>query len=298
MMLTTFRISYRAIRFFISVLLLLVLTCVLIVTEGTGGNQGAKFPRQVQSAFDKRDSQITDELERLPLQEWAGEYYFGGGIGNRGVFKLAPISGFVARLGGCTGVYAINYGVVIEADGRIKLLTKLPPDHRASWKSVIEMFPVRWGERHYLLSDDEVIDFCNAVNAGQEPDRLYGGFFLLRRDDEKKQVSGVPGIPEHYREYLLASPVQAEISFLHSSRIEVDKDYNDWKERITRVTLNAGYAEGLRVGMELHAFEPRNFESAKILQVSEHSAEAEMRQFGADGEIPQTGWKMSTRIHY
>jgi hypothetical protein len=267
-----------------------------MVKESSGGDHRIKFPRRVQSAFDKRESQIEDELKQLPLHDWAGEYDTGGGVGSWSVCKLAPASGFVISLGGCVGVYAINSGSIIEEGGVIKLLTERPSGDKDSWRSVTNMLPVRWGERHYLIADDEVIEFCNAVNAGWEPDRWYGGFFLLRRGDKEKQVSGMPGIPEQYQEYLLPSPVQAQIITLHSSRTKVINRINDMKERITRITLGAGYAEGLRVGMELHGYEPHNFESAKILQVSEHTAEAEMRHSGVDGEIPQTGWKMSTQI--
>jgi hypothetical protein len=294
---TTFRLSYSPARFFILIFSLLIqIGTPSVGAQAINGSQRAQFPRKVQAAFDKRDSQIKDELERLPLHDWAGEYHFGGGIGNWGVFKLAPLSGFVARWGGCTGVYAINYGSVVEEGGIIKLLTERPPENRESWKSVIEMLPVRWGERHYLIPADEIIEFCNAVNSGWEPDRMFfGSHFLLRRGDEKKEIVGDPGVPMQYREYLLSSPIEAEIVSLLSSRIVTADEDRDQKERVTRFRVKVGYAEGLRVGMELYGYAPHHFPSARVLRVSEHSAEAEMRNYGAESIIPNAGWKLSTR---
>jgi hypothetical protein len=181
----------------------------------------------------------------------------------------------------------------------IDLVTERPPDGREQLKSVIEMVPVCWGERHYLVTADEIIEFCNAVNSGWEPDCMFfGSHFLLRRGDGKKEISGEPGVPMQYREYLLSSPIKAEISLLLSSRIVTTDEDRDQKERVSRFRINAGYAEGLRIGMEVYGYAPYHLPAARVLRVSEHSAEAEMCDFGTETVIPKAGWKLSTRNYW
>lgn len=66
--------------------------------------------------------------------------------------------------------------------------------------------PLRWGERNYLLADEDLKRFVNAVNSGREPQKYCVprcGSFLLREGDDQKTVSGLPDLPAEYRRLLL-----------------------------------------------------------------------------------------------
>lgn len=111
------------------------------------------------------------------------------------------------------------------------------------------LFPVRWGARLYIISEEEMRDFCNAVNAGVEP-RLgaddadyhvsfygaYLGAFYLRDGDEKKDVSGLPEVPHAFREHLLEKPIEGEV-------VSVDAEGN--------AAVSLAREGGLREGMRL-----------------------------------------------
>src|SRR5256885_5650535 len=175
------------------------------------------------AASEEQTKRIQLELRHLKNHDWAGEYFFGDGLGVNVSLALAPDSGFVFSWRGCLGLYDLNYGEVEFSDGTIKLRFKYP-NKRVGFEGIApEFLPVRWGKRRYLVALDRMVDFTNAINAGTEPNTLFGGQsgrFLLRRGDEKGQVAGQPNIPAEYRSYLLASPIKAKISSVQQTNVK------------------------------------------------------------------------------
>jgi len=109
--------------------------------------------------------------------------------------------------------------------------------------------PVGWDGRSYLIPEDSLLGFCNAVNSGVEPrpgsdgpdynpslhDGYFGSFYL-RKGDEEKKVSGLPQLPEKWRNYLLKRPAEGEVlSFITSDE----------------AVVTVGSQQGLKVGMRL-----------------------------------------------
>jgi hypothetical protein len=147
-----------------------------------------------------------------------------------------------------------------------------------------ELLPITWSDRIYLIDEDEVSSFANAVNFGLEPrsqlgSEPYYGSFYLREGDQKKKVSGAPGIPDKWSSLLLRQPVVATIVTLKG----------DGKG--TLATLNKGSKSGLRVGMQLLARdeEPSPWSGAKVVSVTQNSA-----VIRTSGEIT-VGDKLSTK---
>jgi hypothetical protein len=116
----------------------------------------------------------------LKVDSWAGHYYYGDGLGVNVELSLAPKSGFAFTWNGCLGLYDMNYGDVVESSGKIRLVPKLPNEHKPFEGISQEFLPIVWGDRHYLIAAEEVVKFANAVNAGFEPREGAWGTFLLR----------------------------------------------------------------------------------------------------------------------
>lgn len=225
--------------------------------------------------------------------DWAGQYYYGDRLAVNVELTLAPQNGFVFTWHGCLGLYDLNYGDVGFTQGTIKLLFRYPNKHEGFQGIAPEFLPVHWGQRHYLIPTDRMVEFTNAINAGTEPNTSSGGksfYFLLRRGDEDKPVAGLPDIPSEYLGYILKTPVAARISTITQIRVEKSR-------RITRVTFNVGRADGLRKGMELFVREPSTiYAEAVLTDVRDHWASAVIEQDQMSDPVPSPGWTFSTKL--
>jgi len=88
-----------------------------------------------------------------------------------------------------------NFGTVRAlGEGRLELCPS------TSWQpgsnECIIMCAIPWGERQYLVKNDEVSSFVGAIDAGKEPREKDIGEFYMRKDDWKKPVQGRPLIPK------------------------------------------------------------------------------------------------------
>jgi hypothetical protein len=266
--------------------------------------------RAAESAYARRQ-EIREEIASLKDHPWAGEYFKGDGLGMNIMLSIAPKAGYVFEWHGCEGLYVRDYGTVEWKDGEIR------PSH--VYKKAVGNFygiadaliPVAWGDRKYLISSDEVVDFCNDVNAGFEPrtdeyGRRYGhqehGMSFLRLGDQEKQVVGPPIVPKDYRPYLLKEPITAAILAVGEPVKKSDRDRVKWT---TAVTIDAGKKKGVLPGMQLYLIAPQNVNSLgmfdvnslRVSRVEDDKAEAVLEQFdnGTKGPDLKVGWKVSTR---
>lgn len=167
--------------------------------------------------------------------------------------------------GDCTQAYLYE-GTYRIADGRVYVRTtsgkqwphghperaeKIEPEEGESWDDSEEcLMPVKWGTRLYLIAENELLQFCNAANAGIEPRGgdddpdyspflrgAYFGSFYLRDGDEKKKAEGEPQLPEEFRRFLLKKPVNGTLLSVGGGQGEA--------------VVNVGAREGLRKGMLL-----------------------------------------------
>jgi hypothetical protein len=283
-------------RYGIWVLSVLLLAGVLgfafvnLPTQFAAVKDWKKFSMKSKAAAEAKRELIRQELGSLKTHPWAGEYYYGDGLGVNVDLSLAPKSGFVFTWNGCLGLYDLNYGKVEETEGRVKLVFRFPNDQKGFQGIASALIPVLWGERHYLIPPDRVVDFTNAINAGFEPRSGLHGRFLLNGGDELKPVRGRPNIPSQYSTYLLGHLIEAEISSVKKSRVEDS-------ERITNVVPNVGTAQGVKPGMEFWVHIPeRLYGNARITDVSSTQSLATLKMFEADckSHVPSPGWKLST----
>lgn len=250
----------------------------------------AKLTEAAEAAANVKREQIRAEIKQLGKHECAGEYRGGAGLGDSRLLLLAPSSGYLYENNGCVGVIDRNYGTVVLKDDRLRLSFKFDNTQRGPFGIASEMALVKWGEHRYLIPADEFIGFCNRVNQGLPPQ----GAYLVRLGDGEKNPVGPPELPPPYREYLLSKPIEASIVAVQPSTLR--PSIVDWKFKDTRLTIDAGGKQGLKVGMELVVTKPDLcFETLRITSVEDSRAEGIMTQIGEEAAGPKVGWRISTR---
>lgn len=271
-------------------LLAMLSSFILLPAQFAGEKVPKKFSKRADANLAARKKQIQEELDSLKDHSWAGRYYYGDGLGVNVELDLAPKSGFAFTWNGCLGLYDMNYGDVVESGRTIRLVPQLPSERKPFEGVAPELLPVIWGDRHYLIPTNEVVEFANAINAGFEPREGSWGMFLLKREDVSKSATGSPSLPLEYSEYLLKHPIDAEISSIKSS---ITKE----SERRTTVVLNVGAVQGVKKGMKFYLYSPSGLNvSATVTAVNDSSSEAEIEQCCDEkGGLPAVGWKLSTR---
>lgn len=249
----------------------------------------------VETEAERRRTLIQTEFSRLTKHPWAGEYYKGDGLGENCRLSISPKQGYVFEWYGCLGLYDRNYGSVSVQGHELHLQYTLSSERRRGLGLAPTLVPVSWGNRHYLVPNDEIIEFCNAVNIGSERNWQSGRFFL-RRGDPTETLTGFPNVPEEFKPYLLQKPIDTKI--LSVGRYTTESSIVDWKFKITPVTIDAGSASGLRIGIELQVLEPptpSTYQTVKITKVEQARSEGVIRQVGEDEPNPVVGSRISTR---
>lgn len=181
-----------------------------------------------------------------------------------------------------------------ETNRVLKLKFALPNERRG-FQGLAEVFvPIHWGDRTYLIADDEIVDFCNDVNNGREPRIRAHGRHLLRAGDENKQATGEPEVPPQFRKYLLKKPITASI--VAAGKASTRPSVSSFNFRDVEVTVDAGSKEGVVPGMDMHAVSPgAAFETVKITRVKDDTAFGIITQIGENQSMPQIGWRFSTK---
>ena len=213
-----------------------------------------KHSDEVMSELKRREDSFEAEMATGAVPDWAGQYYDGDGLGRNIVVRLSPQGGFIYTWSGCLGLYDLNYGPVEYRGSRLLMTFELPND-AGKFGGPSSLLHVRWGERNYLLADEDLKPFVNAVNSGREPQKFCiprCGSFLLREGDDQKPVSGLPDLPAEYRRLLLDHPIVGRVVSVLESEIEAEPD-RSYAWRTTQVEIDLGSDDDVWEGMELHA---------------------------------------------
>ena len=276
-------------------LILLLSLCALVAVAGC--RDESKDSDEAEKTATKLREKIRTEIKTLAKHDWAGEYYYGDGLGVNVFLLLAPKAGYLFEWHGCLGLYNRNYGAVSDTNGRIRLAFTFDNKGEGAQGIAEQFIPVPWGQRRYLVSADDIVGFCNAVNAGSEPRQHAHGSHLLRFGDENKKVCGFPTVPGGFKAYLLERPIEAEIVAVGSHRTR--PSVLQWKFKDFPVTLNAGKEHGLLPGMKLHVVTRDNIvEAVTITKVEDETSEGVVTLSGEEKEAPLVGWRVSTGFRW
>ncbi|HEX8887554.1 MAG TPA: hypothetical protein VF779_00145 [Pyrinomonadaceae bacterium] len=254
-----------------------------------------------------------NERQTITASDLAGSYRFSTRFGGQ-VITFTGDGKFNSDAGDCTteyaseGTYAIVDGVIVITiktnkkwpHGQPEKAEQTEPSNDAENKDnarkeeVIRLLPIKWDERLYLISEDDVREFCNAINAGAEPRKSfeksdypltdpYFGTFYLRTGDDEKAVKGLPQLPKAWLEYLLKAPLDGEVLYLDKNNEGV---------------INIGKQQGLKVGMRLFVYSdsqvswsaPSIWSGLEVISVDETLARVKIR------DDVKAGDKISTKF--
>jgi hypothetical protein len=263
---------------------------------GNGAAELSRIPAKSEASYKLRVRRIKAELAKIKNQPWVGEYRSGGGFGLNRYLLVGATTGFVYSAQDCVGLISRNYGSAEWSANKVSFMFEQPNDSN-NFGLASEFTRVIWHKRHYLIPANEFIDFVNAINSGSEPCSDNCTQFLLKVGDEKRHAFGAPTLPAEFQQYLLNKPLLVDIDKIIESRVELADYDSGVKNRRTKVMLNAGSNNGIFMGMELHALNPRDISVfAKVTKVQEEQSEAEIVQISVTDPTPTIGWKFSTKM--
>jgi hypothetical protein len=280
--------------------ILLVVLCIGIV--------GCAREEKAERLFDASDpiieakrQKIEAEIAQLKDHPWAGQYARDGGtfgFTSFVVLTLAPDNGFTEERFVSGNLRRQKHGT-IDWDGNIlKLSFEFAGENDDIGHFAPEYKPIRWGERVYLIPDDEIMDFCDMINARYEPRNNLVGYpaFFLRNGDETKKAKGKPKLPEEFMPFLLDKPVDATIVSIKDIQEDTEKDPK-WKRANVTVVVDKGRKDGLLPGMKLYGIVPHfNHIQTVLTNVEETQSEFKFNElWKASEEMPFfVGWQLST----
>ncbi|MES1263147.1 MAG: hypothetical protein ABUL69_02245, partial [Peristeroidobacter soli] len=244
--------------------------------------------------YAQRAAEIQAELIEGSAAEWAREYHFGDGLGVNVTFAIAPNRGFISIWEGCLGVYGRSLGTVTESNGKLLLNHEAPnqPGGFGNFSKVL--VPVRWGERRYLVGEEQLGEFVNAVNSGYGECTGYCPTkFLLRTGDEDLKQTGRPELPAEYAARLLGEPMYARVTRVVEPDLEVVDDEYRWRKALVELDVgrNGGAWEGMEFSPSTHGESPDTF---KIVKVADAVSLAEVTNFNSKAVAPEIGLCVST----
>lgn len=246
----------------------------------------------IKSKFESRQKLITQELESLQNNEWAGEYWAQLGLTDGAVFYWSSVSGFAVRSGNDfhRGIERVNYGNLNFNGNLLTLSPEYIEKNKHNYSISTAFIPVKWGQQHWLISSDKLIQFIYAVNSG-DYDEISS--YFVKDEDIKKPNKGLPDIPKEYRKYLNKKPIKAKV---------INVKINNAKYSDYTFMLNVGKAEGVIKEMKFYLVNVKDvIMTLEVTDVSEHKSTARAVSIGSSGfndkKIkPAIGWLFSSKL--
>jgi hypothetical protein len=249
-------------------------------------------PNEIKSRFNDKQKRIKEELSNLQENEWAGEYWGQLGSIDGASFDWSPVSGFTVRSGNDfhRGVERINYGNTNFSRNLLTLSPEYLIKNKHNYAISTTFVPIRWGQQHWLIPSNKLIQFIYAVNSG-DYDEISS--FFVKYEDSKKPNDGLPDVPKEYRKYLNRKPIKAKVTNVKIN----DAKYSDYT-----LTLNVGKSKGVVEEMKFYLINVKNvITTIEITNVAEHTSTTRIVSIGTSGfynkEIePAIGWRFSSKL--
>lgn len=270
---------------------------ILITLLAAGWDARAQKPRAREEISEELAALVLDRREAIELDaanltddEWAGSYRSSDGPTISTHLAWTPAQGFTVWWVNCSRPQTarVNYGSAVFTGGSLKLTPELPEASPSSYPTAPEYLPVKWGEQHFLIPSDRMMNFAYAVNSTSSTEVES---FLVKVEDYQKERKGVPGVPREYQKYLDMKPLRAALAGFGP---HVDRWY-------PRVILDAGRAEGVVPEMKFYLSRPGDiYMQLVVTDVREHTSEAFVLRATFTDEReeevePQVGWEFTSR---
>jgi len=196
----------------------------------------------------------------------AARYSMGDGFDLNAVLMFGSDGRYAFHWHGCTGTIAESSGHYMAEDRAVSLRPDSTTFRRDPRTFTDAMRRITWGEREYLIAEERMLAFVNAVNSGKEPRGARFGLFYLREGDDRKPALGLPAVGVEWTQFILRQPLTGSVL-----RVEQRETSN---QRPIAV-IDAGASAGLKAGMILYASNPRRphfYADLTIVQVEETQA--------------------------
>ena len=194
----------------------------------------------------------------LSSAQVAGTYYQGDGLGMNWRLALRKDGSFAFKWQGCVGVYDSKSGRWALEEGSVRLHVEKQQEDAMSPSIPLILQPIPWGSRMYLLDPNAIRDFADAINDGTEHRSEGHGLTLLRSEDWRIAVDGLPSIPASFSSLVLRAPIRGSVTRLLPNG---------------RVRINRGAKHDVRVGLVFH-YQGPDFIAYRVTSVSPTTAEA------------------------
>ena len=267
---------------------LIVVITILSLPVAHSQKPTGPLPDALLKTVETKQEIIKRTLGRTPESEWAGTYYSQDGLTAGTVLSWHPDIGFIIRWSTCSYGWreSANYGAATLKNGVLTLSPELTSGGGSIYNIGRTLVPVLWGQQHYFVWSNRLINFCYAVNNSNNAPEINA--FFLKDVDREKPRGRFPNVPPEYRKYLFGKPIIATIS-------EIKPNPEPW---IQELTLNVGTADGVVPETKFYAYSPRNiYMLVEILEAGEHSSRAYVITAGyrhSDGMVvPKVGWKFT-----
>ncbi len=156
----------------------------------------------------KVERQIRAELDSKDPAWWAGEYGRGDGYVNDSLM-LSPRSGFSFATHGCEGLYDRTFGSVVETNGLVALHRQVEPVEKGFRAG--PYLPVRWGNRTFLISTNELGNFCKDVARGRCGSGGSASSYLVKINGDAVQLYDLPQMDKSCTATILSLVIAASV---------------------------------------------------------------------------------------
>lgn len=247
----------------------------------------------------ERQARIEAEIQRLPEHKWAGVYSH---MMSR--ISLAPESGYTWEIAPLAPWTIVMHGDVVRVtEDRIVIKSSADPALNPSVTDT-EFIRVRWGDVQYLVCPRDMVEFCNALNAGQShmPIALHSRSSI--HPSKWKLPSTPPKVPADYQKFLLQEPIEGEIVHVGEPALAPgSRSSYSMYFILVPATINVGSRDGIQTAMKLYAQDNwRRIRHARVKSVQSGSSGVEIEyvlkqseDYNQRSNALKVGWKFSTR---
>ena len=190
--------------------------------------------------------------------ELYGDYYFGDGLGANYALSITLDHRFTYRESGCSGEYGRNQGSWKLNVDRLELRPE-KPSKQDSFEVNVRFVPIKWGERLYLVDENETPGFCAALKHDSNRwEDIHGQDFVKLAGRKLPSTKGKLVIPARYRTFYEQGAITTKV-------VRVEKNQT--------ILLDKGSADRITPGMLFTVNDFGTIE-AQVVSCQEHHCTA------------------------
>ncbi len=232
----------------------------------------------------KKRKELIEQEVSSDKNEWSGAYQLGDH--HPTVFMWSGNQGFLTW--GSNHTFSpsrINFGKAEFSNNRLIIKPEISKEHLNFQYTPRELVPVKWGEQHFLISANELINFAYAVHSSAESQIVE---YFAKSEDYQKSRKGLPNLPKEYEKILMMKAIKPKITAIKNN----DKD-NIWN---TEITLNFGRADKLIKGMIFYSANSSGSMRIMITDLQENNSKAKIIGIGGENLKLKVGLKFTSKI--